>query len=81
MFGAVLSVGAFSKLYFERASEPRIKIPKAVDALFLDPQTDEERQVKALIDAFDAEQATKSSRSCSSSASGRSTASAPARLR
>ncbi|CAN7782066.1 SOS response-associated peptidase [Variovorax sp. LjRoot175] len=59
MFGGVLSIRAFSKLYFERQSDPKIKIPKAVDALFLDPQTDEEREIKGLIDAFNAEQATK----------------------
>ena len=59
MFGAVLSVGAFSQLYFERQSDLRIKIPKAVDAMFLAPQTDEEREIKALIDAFNAEQTTR----------------------
>jgi len=59
MFGAVLSIRAFSKLYFERQSDPKIKIPKAMDAFFLDPQTDEEREIKELIEAFDAEQATK----------------------
>jgi putative SOS response-associated peptidase YedK len=59
MFGGELSIRAFSKLYFERQSDPKIKIPKAVDALFLDPQTDEGRGVKALIDSFNAEQATK----------------------
>ena len=58
-FGGVMGIRAFSKLYFERQSDPKIKIPKAVDAMFLDPQTDEEREVKALIDAFNAEQTTK----------------------
>ncbi|CAN7773499.1 SOS response-associated peptidase family protein [Variovorax sp. LjRoot290] len=57
MFGGVLSIRAFSKLYFERQSDPKIKIPKAVDDLFLNPQTDDEREIKALIDAFNAEQA------------------------
>jgi hypothetical protein len=48
--------GAFSKLYFERQSNPKIKIPKAVDALFMEPQTPEEKEIKDLIDAFDAAQ-------------------------
>lgn len=59
MFGAVLNIRAFSKLYFERQSDPKIKIPKAMDALFLDPQSEEEREIKGLIDAFNAEQASK----------------------
>jgi hypothetical protein len=53
MFGAVLSIRAFSKLYYERQSNPRIKIPKAVDALFLEPQTPEEKEIKDLIGARD----------------------------
>lgn len=59
MFGGELSLRAFSKLYFERQSDPKIKIPKAVDAMFLKPETDEEREIKALIDGFNAGQATK----------------------
>ncbi|MDM0109918.1 SOS response-associated peptidase family protein [Variovorax sp. J22R24] len=59
LFGGELSIRAFSELYFERQSDPKIRIPKAVDAMFLHPQTDEERGVKALIDAFDAGQATR----------------------
>lgn len=59
MFGGELSLRAFSKLYFERQSDPKIKIPKAVDAMFLSPQTDDEREIKAMIDTFNAEQATK----------------------
>ena len=31
-FGAVLSLRAFAKLYYERQGNPKIKIPKAVDA-------------------------------------------------
>jgi putative SOS response-associated peptidase YedK len=59
MFGAVLNIRAFAKLYFERQNDPKIKIPKAMDAFFLDPKTDEEREIKELIDAFNAGQATK----------------------
>jgi putative SOS response-associated peptidase YedK len=35
------------------------KIPKAMEDAFADPQTDAEREIKGLIDAFKAEQATK----------------------
>uniref|UniRef100_C5CKZ5 SOS response-associated peptidase YedK n=1 Tax=Variovorax paradoxus (strain S110) TaxID=543728 RepID=C5CKZ5_VARPS len=56
-FGGVLSLRAFAKLYYERQGNPRIKIPKAVDAAFMSPESDEEREIKGLIDAFNAEQA------------------------
>jgi putative SOS response-associated peptidase YedK len=58
MFGAVLNIREFSRLYYERQSHPKIKIPKAVDALFMEPQTPEEKEIKDLIDAFDATQTT-----------------------
>jgi exonuclease VII large subunit len=35
-----------------------VKIPKAMDAAFCDPQGDEQRKIKAAIDRFNAEQAT-----------------------
>ena len=57
MFGAVLNIREFSRLYYERQSHPKIKIPKAVDALFMEPQTPEEKEIKDLIDAYDASQA------------------------
>jgi putative SOS response-associated peptidase YedK len=59
MFGGELSLRAFSKLYFERQSDPKIKIPKSIDSMFQSPQTDEEREIKGLIDAFNKEQSTK----------------------
>lgn len=59
MFGGELSIRAFSKLYFERQSDPKIKIPKAIDAMFQHPQNDEEREIKGFIDAFNASQATR----------------------
>jgi putative SOS response-associated peptidase YedK len=59
LFGGELSLRAFSKLYFERQSDPKIKIPKGMDALFDQPESQEERQIKGWIDAFNAEQATK----------------------
>jgi putative SOS response-associated peptidase YedK len=59
LFGGVLSLRAFAKLYYERQGNPRIKIPKAVDAAFMNPESDDEREIKGLIDVFNAEQATK----------------------
>lgn len=57
MFGAVISIRAFAHLYFERQSNPKIKIPKAIDALFLEPRTAEDKEIKDLIDAYDTSQA------------------------
>ncbi|SAK72234.1 hypothetical protein AWB75_03852 [Caballeronia catudaia] len=58
-FGAHMDIEEFARLYFERAEGSKAKIPKAVDDSFRDPQTDEERQIKASIDRFNAEQTTK----------------------
>lgn len=46
-FGAHMDIEEFARLYFERAEGSKVKIPKAVDDAFRDPQTDEERQIKA----------------------------------
>ena len=58
-FGGDLKLEEFAKIYFERRTNPRIKIPKVMDAAFLAPQSDIEREIKAMIDTFNAEQATK----------------------
>lgn len=58
MFGALLSLKEFAKLYEQREVDARIKIPKAMDALFMTPQTDIEEEIRARIEAFDAKQAT-----------------------
>lgn len=57
-YGGDLKLEEFAKIYFERSSNPRIKIPKAVDAAFANPTTDQEREIKGLIDDFNAQQAT-----------------------
>ena len=56
LWGADVSMKDFVRLYWDRAQGAKIKIPKAMDAAFAQPQTDEERQVKQLIDRFNAEQ-------------------------
>jgi putative SOS response-associated peptidase YedK len=58
MFGAHMSIREFMQLYWERVEGSKAKIPKAMDAAFADPQEVDERQIKALIDRFNAEQAT-----------------------
>lgn len=58
-FGADVSIKQFFRLYWDRSQGAKIRIPKAVDAAFAEPETDEERKIKALIDAYDAEQASK----------------------
>src|ERR1700752_1619747 len=57
-WGADISIKEFVRLYWMRSRGAKIKIPKAMDAAFADPQTDDERTIKAMIDAFDTEQAT-----------------------
>lgn len=56
--GADISIKEFLKLYLRRQTLP-VKIPLAMDAAFADPRTDEERQIKALIDEYRAEQTSK----------------------
>ncbi|VTU42291.1 SOS response-associated peptidase family protein [Variovorax sp. RA8] len=58
-FGGDLKLEEFAKIYFERRTNPRIKIPKVIDAAFHAPQSDAEREIKALIDEFNTQQATK----------------------
>lgn len=59
MFGAIMSIKEFAQLFFERAEGSKAKVPKAMEDAFSDPQTDDEREVKALIDRFSAEQTTR----------------------
>jgi hypothetical protein len=59
MFGAHMSIKEFARLFFERAEGSKAKIPKGIEDSFADPQSDAEREVKALIVQFNAEQVTK----------------------
>ncbi|MBM3343815.1 MAG: SOS response-associated peptidase [Betaproteobacteria bacterium] len=51
-FGAELSLADYVRLFWERRTNTRIKIPKAMEAQFRDPQSDGEREIKAAIDEF-----------------------------
>ncbi len=57
---SLLSIKDFYREYISRKKKPRPfvpKFPKAMDANFSNPTTDDERAIKALIDEYDAEQA------------------------
>jgi hypothetical protein len=55
-WGADIDIKEFVRLYWERQQGAKLRIPKAMDAAFANPQTDDERKIKALIDEHDAEQ-------------------------
>lgn len=52
-YGARLDLQEFIRLYWEREQGRAFKIPKVVDALFAQPESDDERRIKAMIDRFD----------------------------
>jgi putative SOS response-associated peptidase YedK len=54
--GARVSLDDFLKLFVFRSADKRVKIPKAMEAGFADPQSELERQIKTLIDEFTAQQ-------------------------
>lgn len=55
-FGAHLDIGEFVEIYGARLQNPKLKIPKGMDDAFLQPKTEGEAQIKALIDEFNAAQ-------------------------
>jgi putative SOS response-associated peptidase YedK len=59
MFGARMSIREFATLYWERAEGSKAKIPKAMDNALSNPQSEDERAIKALIDKYNADQVTK----------------------
>ena len=58
LFGADISLKAYFDIYWRRLGEPeaRIRIPKAMDFDFDDPQSNEEREIKGFIDEFNRRQ-------------------------
>lgn len=58
-FGADIDIHQYVKLYVDRRDGSKIKIPKAMDANFLNPKTPEERQIKDLIDEYNASESMK----------------------
>ncbi|MFL9916866.1 SOS response-associated peptidase family protein [Paraburkholderia fungorum] len=60
MFGAIMDIGEFSRLFFKRAEGvSKAKIPKAMEDAFAEPKTDAEGEIKTSIDQFNAAQSTK----------------------
>lgn len=59
LFGAHISIKEFFNTFFKRGQDSTLKIPKAMEAAFNDPQTPEEMEIKALIDEYKLDQATK----------------------
>lgn len=59
MFGADIDIHEFVKLYVDRRDGAKVKIPKGMDAPFLAPGTEQERQIAALVTEYNAQQATK----------------------
>ena len=57
VFGAIMDVREFVRVFWERVEGAKIKIPKAMEAAFADPQTEQERQIQSLIVAYGADQA------------------------
>ena len=57
-FGADLSIKEFVDLFWHRRNDPKVKIPKAMEDAFAHPASEQERQIKALVDEFAAEQST-----------------------
>ncbi|TCG02900.1 hypothetical protein BZM27_52450, partial [Paraburkholderia steynii] len=56
-FGATIDLREFARLYWERAEgRLKAKIPKGMDDAFATPQSDEEREIKQLIDRYNADQ-------------------------
>lgn len=52
MFGAAMSIREFYDLFYRRVRDGKLKIPKAMEAAFEDPQTEEEKAIKALIEEY-----------------------------
>lgn len=57
--GINMPLKAFYELFYRRHKGAKIQVPKAMEAAFASPQTEDERQIKALIDKYNAAEATR----------------------
>ena len=57
-FGARIGVKEFVDLFWRRRSDPKIKIPKAMEAAFAELEGEEGSRIRAMIDEFKAQTAT-----------------------
>ncbi len=58
-FAADIGIDEFILLYGDRSRGAKVRIPKGMDAGFAEPKTDGEREVKALIDAWNSAEASR----------------------
>jgi putative SOS response-associated peptidase YedK len=58
-FGALLSLPEFYRAFWERRERKKLRIPKAVDSWFAHPKTEPEREIKALIDEWNVDEASR----------------------
>jgi putative SOS response-associated peptidase YedK len=59
MFGPDMDIREFARLDWERVEGNGAKVPKGMDAPFINPETEDERRIKELIERYDATQVTK----------------------
>ena len=52
LYGADISLDDFTELFWRRVRDPKVKIPKALEAPFLTPASEAEQQARAAIDAW-----------------------------
>ena len=57
--GATMSKREFFEVFWRRGAEGKLNIPKAIEALFADPKTEDDRKIKALIDEFHTAESTR----------------------
>lgn len=56
-WGAVLDIHEFFKIFWQRRTDSKLRIPKSIEAWFTRPQTDDEHKIAALIQEFNVQQA------------------------
>lgn len=59
MFGPDMDIREFTRLYWERAEGSGAKVAKGMDAPFMNPETEDERRIKEMIERYDTAQMTK----------------------
>jgi putative SOS response-associated peptidase YedK len=50
--GATIDLREFFRIFWQRSADPKVKVPKAVEGPFATPASEQEREIKELIDAF-----------------------------
>jgi len=58
-FGAELDIKEFYELFWRRTTDPKVKIPKAVEAAFAESKNDAELKIRSAIDTFAAAETVK----------------------